>query len=195
MKKANRKTIQSPCIAVHLRSGSLLSLQRELQNVLKKLGVETERTDSAPHVSLAYANGETGLWSIRRVLSEIQKLNKGEAFYARAVGFALLPGRSTPYDYLSIEVKPSEWFKKAKAIVEKRLRVRSFNGGFKNHISLLRIPKGTLKPAVAKNLIRELNASLFAARALGVIPEWAGECIAVSEKTHRIRYKRSLRAA
>lgn len=195
MKKLSRKTIQSPCIAVHLRSGSLLSLRRELQRVLQNLGVETERTDSAPHVSLAYASGETGLWNIQRCLSEIQKLDVGEGFSARAVGFAILPGVSTPYDYLSIEVEPSEWLKKANAIVKKHLRVRSFEGGFKNHISLLRIPKGALKPEVAKNLIRELNASLLAACALGAVPKWAGKCVAVSEKTHRIRYKRALRAA
>lgn len=149
----------------------------------------------APHVSLAYAKGEAGVCNIQRILTEIQELDAGEGFCAKAVGFAVLPGVTTPYDYLAIEVEPSEWLMKANAIVRKHLRVRNFEGGFKNHISILRIPKGALKAETAKNLVRELNASLLAARALGMTPKWTGKCLAVSEKTRRIRYKRPLRAA
>ena len=189
------ESIQNPCISVHLSSQHLTELQNELQATLKRHGVDAECADSSLHVSIAYASGEAGFVEVAEVVGEIQKLDAETAFRARAGGFTLLPGVSTPFDYLSIEIESTEWLKSAAAIAERRLNVRRFPGGFKSHISLLRIPKGAWNAAIASRLVREINASIRAACALGQAPCWGGECVAVSGQSRQVCYKKPLRAA
>lgn len=194
-------SIENPCISVHLNSGSLDRLCRELKVVLKSKGIKVDYLSSELHVSIAYASGPTGATLLRHVIGEIQKKieERGERCYVEARGFTILAGVSTPYDYLAIELEPSIWLKSAGRIARRHLRVRGFAEGFKNHVSLLRISKGALDKAEMQCLVRELNASFFAARALGSAPKWTGKCVAASEttskKTNRICYKRRLRAA
>jgi hypothetical protein len=106
-----------------------------------------------------------------------------------------LSGVTTPYDYLAIELEPNKGLREAHEIAGRRLRTRTFRGGFRQHISLLKFAKGSLSAGQKVRLVRELNASLYAARAIGRLPVWEVEGIAVSSATREIFYTRPIGAA
>lgn len=199
--KKNMKAVTlvgNACIYIDLQSQQLSALRSALAGCVSDLGVKSEMTDAGFHVSIAYVDGHVAADELSAIADEIaigiENTIESSTEGADAAGarFGVLPGVTTPYDYIAIELEACTWMKEACRIAGRKLQTLQFDGGFKAHVSLLRIPKNGMTDSQKNTLMRELNASLFAAHALGRRPSWKGEGITVSSSTREVCYRKSL---
>jgi 2'-5' RNA ligase len=159
-----KKTIHNACISIELDIERLRPLQMTLSEVLENRGIASESVPSEAHLSLAYGCGDAGMERVFRAVRKIAALvaQQKTNFPARIVGFDILEGQSTPFDYLVLALEGGENFRHAVKAAERVMVCRDFEGGFKSHVSLLRLSKSVLsnkrtKERLAK-VIHELNS-------------------------------------
>ena len=169
-------------ISVEIKADMIEKFRAGLRETLLAKGVACENSSPSVHVSLAYVQGIATLEDVEALAERVASLG----LEARAVGFEILEGQSTPYDYLAFTLDSRTGFDQARAIIEGEVATRTFGGGFKSHISLIKFPKGALAKADAEELLRELNACVGAASALGCETCLQGECVCVFN-TDRVR--------
>jgi hypothetical protein len=169
-------------ISIEIKTETIERFRSGLKGALRAGGLECEDSSPSLHVSLAYVEGDADLDDVTRLAEKVAALG----FEAKAVGFEILEGQATPYDYLALQLDSKAEFDHARAMIEGEVATRRFKGGFKSHISLLKFAKGSLSAAMARELVRELNASHGAALALGCETCLEGECVCVFD-TNRER--------
>ncbi|MES2854288.1 MAG: hypothetical protein V4692_00415, partial [Bdellovibrionota bacterium] len=125
-------------------------------------GIDCEMASRCPHVSLAYGTGECSVEELAAAASEIAS----HPFEVRVSGFDIFEGLRTGFDYLVLKLTGDGDFEQAVEAIQDHMACKPVNADC-SHISLLRFPKGTLNQQVARNIVREMNASQAAAFALG----------------------------
>lgn len=173
MKKQVR--IRDAYISVEISGEALKSFRWGLRNALHGQGVLCEESSPTAHVSIAYTLGESEIHDIKAMVSEIAE----EGFEVRFTGFEVLRGQMTPYDYLVMTIESDGDVQHAIEVVQQKMPIKQFDGGFRGHVSLLRFPKGVLEEQGVVRMIRELDASARAAFALGHRPCLQGGCVQV----------------
>ena len=152
------QTIRDAYISVEISDGGLESLREGLRALFEDCDVDCEIASSAAHVSIAYGEGEVEMDALERVASEIAAL----PFSAHVVGFDILEGQSTPFDYLVVSLEGSS-FEQAQSVASGCMKTREFNGGFHSHVSLLKFPRGSVSKA--HRILAEMNETQAVARA------------------------------
>ncbi len=154
--------IRDAYISVKIDDRGLEGLRDGLRSLFSEAGVECERASSASHVSIAYGEGDVEIEALERVASEIASL----PFSVHVAGFELLKGETTPFDYLVVVLEGSS-FGTAQSISSGVMKTRSFAGGFRSHVSLLKFPKNSLSATWAEHVLAEMNACQGLARFFG----------------------------
>lgn len=182
MRTMIRDTIKDACISVGLKDEVLESLRENLRRAFRDRGLECERAGASIHVSVAYTQGESEVGMIEEVARHIAS----RSFFIQGKRLGVLEGRTTPYDYLVLEIDGGDAFASAVDLIGERFSVRRFEEGFKSHISLLRFPKGTLSIHGREGLARELAEQ--AASMIGFDPClcFEGECVCVFNPDHEV---------
>lgn len=169
----NHGTVRDAYISVELRPDSIQRLRMGLQQTFENQGIQCEPSSPSAHVSIAYTRGEADIKAIEFIAQAIAQ----DDFEVHIIGFDLLKGQNTPYDYLAMAIEADGDFRNAVELVEGKMPTRQFEGGFKGHVSLLRFKKDSLETELIEDLMRELNASSGAAYALGKLMCLHGECV------------------
>ena len=175
MDQASAQQIENAYISVELKADAIKRFRSGLRESFQSQGIACEDASANPHVSIAYGEGHVGLDEIGEVAEEIASTG----FQVRAKSFELLSGQTTNFDYLVICVESSGDFANAVDLIEDHMQVKTFEGGFKSHVSLLKFEKGSLARDAAEELVRELNASQGAVFALGRCLCLEGQCVCV----------------
>jgi len=177
----NKNTIKDACISVGLRDEVFESLRESLWRILEHQGLGCERVGAVTHVSVAYTQGESEVGTIEEVATRIAS----RSFFIQGKGLGILEGRTTPYDYLVLEVDGGDAFASAIDLIGERFSIRRFEEGFKSHISLLRFPKGALSARGREGLVHELAEQ---ALIIGSNPClcFEGECVRVFNPNHEV---------
>ena len=156
-------TINNAYVSVEINDSGLETMREGLRSMFGESGIGCEIASSAAHVSIAYGEGEVAVEALDRVASEIAAL----PFTVRASGFELLKGVATEFDYLVVTLDHEQCFGAAVEAVQGCMKTKSFAGGFRSHVSLLKFAHGSFSRSWAERVIAEMNASHSAARALG----------------------------
>jgi hypothetical protein len=154
--------IRDAYISIEIADHGLDCLRNGLHALFGGSGVECEMASSAAHVSIAYGEGDVEIEALERVASEIAAL----PFSVNVVGFEILSGRETKFDYLVVALE-GDSMNAAVATASGFIKTRTFDGGFRSHLSLLKFPKGTVTSEWASKVIAEMNVCQAAALALG----------------------------
>lgn len=152
------QTIRDAYISVEIADQGLECLREGLRALIPMC----EDASTASHVSIAYGEGEVEMAALDRVTSEIASL----PFAVHVAGFEILKGETTPFDYLVVVLEGSS-FGAAVSAAQGSMKVRSFEGGFRSHVSLLKFPKGAFSSLRAEEILLEMNACQQVARSLG----------------------------
>jgi hypothetical protein len=168
-------TIQDAYISVELKSELLKGLRHGLKSMLNEQGVRCENASPEIHVSIAYGKGHVEVGAVQTAAETIAK----QGFSVTAKGFEIFEGLSTPFDYLVVELETQGDIEDAIEVAQGNMEIKRFGGGFKSHVSLLRFEKGSLESSIAREMVREMNASQGAASALGYCMCLKGECVCV----------------
>ncbi|MES2964833.1 MAG: hypothetical protein V4760_13160 [Bdellovibrionota bacterium] len=174
-------TIKDAYISVEIRDTALQALREGLKRSLEDIGIGCEVASHDAHVSIAYGEGDVALSELEETAREITC----RPFTVSVVGFEILNGLTTPYDYLVIKLSSDGDFTEAVQCAADHINTRTFNGGFHSHVSLLRFPKGALDSEHAQELIREMNAAQSGAMALGCRPCLRGDSVSVFDPDRR----------
>ena len=162
-----KQTIKDAYIAVEIEGQDFASLREGLRTHFGNAGVGCDAASSGAHISIAYGEGDVALDALERVASEIAAL----PFSARVESFDFLQGSTTPFDYLVVNLTADECFCAAVEAAQGCMKTKSFSGGFRSHVSLLKFPKGTVSRTWAKEVIKqvinEMNICQTLAHALG----------------------------
>lgn len=152
------RTIRDAYISVEIADGGLEKLREGLRSLFHDCNVDCEIASSAAHVSIAYGEGDVEMEALERVASEIASL----PFSVNVVGFEILPGQTTPYDYLVVSLEGHS-FGAAQSVASGCMKTREFHGGFSSHVSLLKFPRGSVSRA--HKILAEMNETQAVARA------------------------------
>jgi hypothetical protein len=163
IEKNMQSKIADAYISVDVQDGALSRLCHSLKEVLAESGIDCETASPCPHVSIAYGTGECSVEDLAEAVREIAS----QPFEVRATGFDILEGRQTQFDYLVLTLGSDGAFEQAVEVASEHMSCRRFKDENCTHISLLRFPKGSLNQKIAKDIVREMNASQAAAFALG----------------------------
>lgn len=174
-------TVRDAYISVEIRDTALQALREGLKKSLEDIGVGCEVASHDAHVSIAYGEGDVALSELEETAREITC----RPFTVTVVGFEILNGLTTPYDYLVIKLASEGDFQDAVRCASDHMATKSFRGGFHSHVSLLRFPKGALDCEHAQDLIREMNAAQSGAMALGCRPCLRGDSVSVFDPERR----------
>ncbi len=137
-------TITNAYLSVDVPEQSLKHLQQTLKSALQAWGLETtpnEGHSESRHISLAYVLGSYELGEIEEIVRRLSRKNLN----AEIIGIEILEGLTTPYDYVTLTLAPSENLEWAANAIECELEVKHFEQSFNWHLSLMRIPKGSIK--------------------------------------------------
>lgn len=183
-----KTTIRDAYISVEIDDRGLEGLSTGLRSLFREAGVECERASGASHVSIAYGDGEIEVEALERAASEIAAL----PFSVQVAGFEILTGQTTPYDYLAVVLEGSS-FGAAQSMASGLMKTRSFQDGFRSHVSLLKFPKGRVSREWAARILSEMNecqtlARFFCQRRL------RGSAVAVFGADRRCRLMKSIAA-
>jgi hypothetical protein len=174
--------IENAYLAVELQAKPVEPVRRVFLEHLSNKGIEVEIPKTGVHVSLCYSVGACR----EEKLDQLAKNLASEKIEMRATGVELMKGLSTPYDYVTLRLEESESFVRAKTCAERELRARWFPGGFKVHVSLLQVPKGTLDDVdfeYLNNYLAELAKDFCGCTTL------CGECVSVFDQARKCRIK------
>jgi hypothetical protein len=128
--------IRDAYVSVEIADRGLEGLSSGLAALFADAGIECERASSAAHVSIAYGEGDVEFEALERVASEIAAL----PFSVHVAGFEILKGETTAFDYLVVVLEGLS-FGTAQLVASGCMKTRSFEGGFRSHVSLLKFPK------------------------------------------------------
>ena len=181
------RTIRDAYISVEIADHGLEALRDGLRTLFGECGATCENAASASHVSIAYGEGDVEVEALERVANEIAAL----PFNVQVVGFEILHGEITPFDYLVVELEGSS-FGSAHSVASGCMKTRAFHGGFRSHVSLLKFPRGSISRA--HKILAEMNkcqaaARFFARRAL------RGSSVNVFGSDRQCRLMKSIAAA
>jgi 2'-5' RNA ligase len=175
------QTIRDAYISVEIRDTALQALREGLKRSLQDIGIGCEVASHDAHVSIAYGDGDVALSELEETAREITC----RPFTVNVVGFEILHGLTTPFDYLVIKLSSDGAFQDAVNSAADHMETKNFHGGFHSHVSLLRFPKGSLDNDAARRLIREMNAAQSGAMALGCRPCLRGDSVSVFDPERR----------
>lgn len=133
--------VVQPFISVDINPQSVEGLCTKLASTFAEFGISAERSSSELHVSLAYVIGSCD----QSVLAQIAKKIAESKLQARVMGVEILEGQTTGYDYIALSFESDNQFAAASAEISERISTRSFEGGFRSHLTLFRIKKGAVK--------------------------------------------------
>jgi hypothetical protein len=131
--------IENAYLAIQLQAKPVEPIRKVFLDHLLSKDIKVEVPSSGVHVSLCYSVG----CQRQDKLERLAKALASEKIEMRVTGVELLEGMSTPYDYVTLTLE-SDSFSRAKSKAEGELCSKTFAGGFKVHVSLLQVPKGTL---------------------------------------------------
>ena len=184
-------TIRDAYISVEIEDAGLNLLRHGLRTLLGDAVKGCEVASNAAHVSIAYGDGDVDVEAIERVASEISAL----PFSVKVEGFEFLEGESTPFDYLVVKLESDGAFDAAVKAAKGSMKTKSFSGGFRSHISLLKFPKGSLDKKWAQQVVNEMNFCQLAANALGRFVSLKGDNVSVYGADRKCRVKKQFRTA
>lgn len=168
-------TIRNAYISVEIAKSGLQDLSAGLKDHFNQSGIDCDILSTDSHVSIAYGEGEVEIEALDRVASEIADL----AFSLRVDRFELYSGLTTPFDYLVVNLKSDRCFEDALTVAQGCMKTKSFEGGFRSHVSLLKFPKGSVSLEWAERIVGEMNTCQAAAQALGRRVSLQGEMVSV----------------
>ncbi len=168
-------TIQDAYISVEIAKSGLEGLSAGLKDHFNASGIVCDVISQESHVSIAYGEGEVSVESMDRVATKIAAL----AFSVKVDRFELFRGVTTPFDYLVINLEADPCFNDALSAAKGCMKTKSFDGGFRSHVSLLKFPKGSFSRAWAERVIGEMNVCQAAAQALGRQVSLQGEMVSI----------------
>lgn len=93
------------------------------------------------HISLGQIPGPVDEEELQNLLEDVLQYNVS----FKVVGVEVFEGTTQPYDYLSLKIHPSTDFIAAYNDLKQSVSIKQMPGGFKSHVSLLKVPKGNLK--------------------------------------------------
>jgi len=116
---------------------------------MKSLGYDAKEVSIKPHITIAQIKDETPIEELLKLQKDGKKF-KSEFKYN---GISVFPG-SGNLDYVSLDLSANQSFKNyVKHIADNEdVAVVTFPGGFKPHISICTIPKGSITPEDEKKL-------------------------------------------
>ncbi len=182
------RKIENPYIAVELQERSLAPVRRSLLARLAESGLNAEEPEGGAHISLGYGLGERTEEDLLLLARRLARLR----LELKVKGIEVLRGLSTPFDYIVLALEENEAFRRARGQVESALTTKEMPGGFRAHVSLLRVPKGAaaLDLACASRPLLERAAQAHCG-GLSV----CGERLAVFDGCHRCRIECRMTAA
>lgn len=184
-------TVRDAYISVEIEDAGLNQLRHGLRTLLGDSVKGCEVASAAAHVSIAYGDGDVEFEALDRVASEIAAL----PFSVQVEGFEFLEGESTPYDYLVVKLGSDDSFDAAVNAAKGKMKTKTFSGGFRSHISLLKFPKGSLDKKWALQVVKEMNFCQLAAQALGRFVSLKGHNVSVYGSDRQCRMRKHFGAA
>lgn len=145
--------VTQPFISVDINPQSVEGLCEKLAAVLALNGINVERSGDDLHVSLAYVMGNCE----KSVLAQVAKKIAEHKLEARVVGVEVLEGQTTGYDYVALSFEAGNQFAAVSQEISEELTTRSFQGGFRSHLTLFRMKKGEAKKESVHSICRDLN--------------------------------------
>jgi hypothetical protein len=150
----NLKKLENTLIAMEVDNDDIESEQNNLLKLLQDINILFYKLKN-PHISLSYLNSAIPISILEEEI--IKTSNKHWHFIIKKV--KILPGLTTPRDYISFELTTPDDFTGFIDNIHKRAGCEKMNfpGGFSAHISLLSIDKGSLNQAI----IDEINQKIY----------------------------------
>lgn len=148
--------VKDGAIALDLNPEDLEPVQVKLTKIFKKYKVEYSRIKNL-HVSTAYLLGYNRFSDLAQLIDLISNY----IFEFKITGMEVLNGATTGKDYVVLNLTAPDNFYKALKIIETESDILQFPGGFKTHISLYSVTKGSLTPAIVQELNELLVNSAF----------------------------------
>jgi hypothetical protein len=146
--------LDNTLIAYSIDEPAIERLKKELQTELAKLGVSAKLSPHPAHVSVAYITEPVEKNELTDIMWEGKNIG---AFRGEELVF--LPGLSTPYNYVALEVKAPSRFFQFQDQIEESFHTKNFKGGFKTHLSLVMGAKDELTQDVFRSLDHEVSLS------------------------------------
>ena len=177
--------IDNTLIALEV-DGKLIAKEEEsLMKIFEKIRL-TAQPILNPHISLSYLPLSLPLSLLEKELSLVA--NKNWAF--NIINIQILPGLTTPKDYISFELESPKSFQ---TVVEKIYADTSCNNipfpnGYKSHISLFSIDKN----ALTEEKLKELNQHFYAYN-IKISPIIRPTHVAVFNKSKNIEIRKKVK--
>lgn len=149
--------VTQPFISVDINPQAVEGLCEKLAAFLAAHGISVERSQNDFHVSLAYVVGNCE----KSLLTQLAKKIAEQKLEAKVVGVEILEGQTTGYDYVALSFASENEFAAASKEISEELATRSFQGGFRSHLTLFRMKKGEIKKESVHSICK--NAQLAAA--------------------------------
>jgi hypothetical protein len=148
-KEYSLKKLENTLIAMEVNNQDIESEQDSLLNILSDLNIVFYKLLN-PHISLSYLNSSIPISILEEEIINTSK--KQWHFIIKAI--KILPGLTTPRDYISFELTTPDDFTNFIDRIHHRAGCEKmkFPGGFKAHISLLSIDKGALSEEIIANI-------------------------------------------
>ena len=155
-KMQNDGLLKDAAIALDLSPDCLNPIQSKISKFFKSHNIHYERIKN-PHVSTAYLLGYNRYSDLAELVKTIANYN----FDFKVIGLELLAGTTTNKDYLVLKVEAPESFYKALHYIEQESDTMKFPGGFKTHISLYSVHKGSINSSILIELKAMIEEQKF----------------------------------
>ncbi len=162
--------VTQPYISVDINPQTVEGLCESIAAALASHGINVERSQNDLHVSLAYVLGNCE----KAVLAQVAKRIAEHKLEAQVAGVEVLEGQTTGYDYVALSFEVGNEFAAVSKEISEELSTRSFQGGFRSHLTLFRIKKGEAKiesvSSICKDsrLAQKLEQTKVCAKAVSV---------------------------
>jgi hypothetical protein len=147
--KYSLQKIEKTLLAIEVDNDDIESEQDHLLKLLSDIKIHFYKV-SQPHISLSYLHSAVPLWILEEEI--IKTTKKHWKFKIKSI--KILPGLTTPRDYISFELTTPDDFMGFIDRIHSHAGCEkvSFPGGFKAHISLLSIDKGSLTDEIVNQI-------------------------------------------
>lgn len=186
IKTKKEAMIENAYISLELEAPVLAPIRERIKEKMAQWQVEVPLRDA--HISLGYTIGcerEERLAALLRIIARRQ-------IEFRISGVEVLEGLTTPYDYIVLTLEEPDEFCQARQHVEANCKVKRFAGGFKLHVTLLQVAKGSVPFNSREPVRRSLEE---ATKPLCQEAKIRGQSVAVFDQQCRCRLECSLSRA
>jgi hypothetical protein len=154
------QNVTNACLLIEVDTVGLEDIKGLIAKMLQDIGIKATLLPQDPHISVGYTIGNMSLEFLKSVASEIAE----KSFDLRAAEIELLRGHTSTRDYVALSIAPSADLEYIVGLVSETAITRTFEDGFKTHLSLFSIDK-----TEATELELDTLARVLELRSLGLV--------------------------